>query len=136
MRQVEQAMADPRVAIIIVTYNSADVLEGCLNSLAEGAHGTELAYVVIADNNSRDDSLKIATNAAELPIKIVEVGRNAGYAAAINAGTEALPTDELDAVFVMNPDCRLRPGSLAVLARSLAEDPTRGITVPRPINPD
>jgi N-acetylglucosaminyl-diphospho-decaprenol L-rhamnosyltransferase len=129
-------MAGPRVAIIVVTYNSADVLEGCLGSLAEGAKGTELVHVVVADNNSRDDSLKIANNATDLPMKIVELGRNAGYAAAINAGTAAVPTDELDAVFVMNPDCRLRPGSLAALATSLEEDPERGITVPRLINPD
>ncbi len=129
-------MAVPRVAIIIVTYNSADVLHGCLDSLVDGSQGVELTHVVIADNNSRDDCLEIARAAKELPVEIVEIGRNAGYAAAINAGTEALPTDELDAVFVMNPDCRLRPGSLAVLAGSLEDDPKRGITVPRLINPD
>jgi N-acetylglucosaminyl-diphospho-decaprenol L-rhamnosyltransferase len=135
MSHEDDQAASPRVAIVIITYNSADVLTGCLRSLADGAQGVQLSHVVVADNNSRDDSLAIAKKAADLPIQIVELGRNAGYAAAINAGTESLPTDDLDAVFVMNPDCRLKPGALAILAESLRE-PGRGITVPRLINPD
>jgi GT2 family glycosyltransferase len=43
---------------------------------------------------------------------------------------------ELDAVFVINPDCRLRKGTLSRLAAALAEDPRRGIAAPRLINPD
>ena len=125
----------PRTAIVIVTYNSADVLAECLHSLADGAMGVRLTDVIVADNASRDDSIVIAKEAADLPVRVVEVGRNAGYAAAINAGTDALNLDELDAVFVMNPDCRLRPGVLAVLAGCLAER-GRGIAVPRLTNPD
>jgi N-acetylglucosaminyl-diphospho-decaprenol L-rhamnosyltransferase len=125
----------PRVAIVIVTYNSADVLVGCLRSLVDGSRGVHLTDVVVADNASKDTSLAIAKEAADLPVRIVELGRNAGYAAAINAGIDTLNTEELDAVFVMNPDCRLRHGALAVLADSLGE-PDRGITVPRLINPD
>ena len=41
---------------LIVTYNSADVLEGCLASLRAGAAGVELADVVVADNASKDGS--------------------------------------------------------------------------------
>jgi GT2 family glycosyltransferase len=126
---------DPRIAIVIVTYNSADVLMGCLRSLTDSSQGVRFTDVVVVDNASRDDSVTIAKNMTDLPIRIVELGRNAGYAAAINAGTEVLNLEEFDAVFVMNPDCRLRPGSLAALAGSLREE-GRGITVPRLINPD
>ncbi|QFY05745.1 glycosyltransferase [Nonomuraea phyllanthi] len=126
----------PRVAIVIVTYNSAPVLGGCLASLSEGAEGVRLAAVVVADNASKDDSLRLAEQAAgELPVRPVRVGRNAGYAAAINAGIAALDLDGLDAVFVMNPDCRLRPGSLAVLAGALGR-PGTGIAVPRLVSTD
>jgi N-acetylglucosaminyl-diphospho-decaprenol L-rhamnosyltransferase len=134
--EVDQVVPDdPRIAIVIVTYNSADVLTGCLDSLTGASQGVRLTDVIVVDNASKDDSLAIAMNAADLPIQTIELGRNAGYAAAINAGTEALDTEEFDAVFVMNPDCRLRPGALAVLAGSLSEE-GRGITVPRLINPD
>ncbi|WP_049570801.1 glycosyltransferase family 2 protein [Nonomuraea sp. SBT364] len=124
----------PRVAVVIVTYNSADVLEGCLASLPAGAEGVELADVVVADNASKDGSTAIADR-ADLPVKVVQLGRNAGYAAAINAGTAALDLDELDAVYVLNPDCRLRPGSIAPLVACLAE-PRTGIVAPYMVNPD
>ncbi|MFI7701642.1 glycosyltransferase family 2 protein [Nonomuraea sp. NPDC049480] len=124
----------PRVAVVIVTYNSAAVLEGCLDSLAEGAAGVELADVVVADNNSKDDSAAIAERAGP-PVRLVQVGRNAGYAAAINAGIAVLDLDKLDGVYVLNPDCRLRPGSIAPLLDCLRE-PGRGIAVPYMVNPD
>ncbi|MEV7009742.1 glycosyltransferase family 2 protein [Streptosporangium sp. NPDC051022] len=125
----------PRIAIVIVTYNSAQVLEGCLRSLRDGARDTHLVHVVVADNASKDDTLRIAKEAADLPMQIVQLGRNAGYAAAINAGVDAVSIDELDAVLVLNPDCRLRPGSLLPLAEALRQ-PGRGITAPRLVNPD
>lgn len=115
---------------MIVTYNSAPVLGGCLASLPEGAKGVRLTDVVVADNASKDDSLGIAEQAAGLPVRPLQVGRNAGYAAAINAGVASLDLDGLDAVLVLNPDCRLRPGALAVLAAVL-DRPGTGIAVPR-----
>lgn len=126
----------PRVAAVVVTYNSAPVLDGCLRSLVTGARDVDLVDVVVADNASTDDSLRIAKNASYLPIRTVHMGRNAGYAAAVNVGVEALADRDHDAVLVLNPDCRLRPGSLAALAAALRQDRTRGIAVPRLVNPD
>jgi len=123
-----------RVAVVIVTYNSADVLEGCLESLTAGAAGVELTAVVVADNASGDGSAALAERAGP-PVTVVRVGRNAGYAAAINAGLAALDLDALDGVYVLNPDCRLRPGAIAPLLACLRE-PGRGIAVPYMVNPD
>jgi GT2 family glycosyltransferase len=123
----------PRIAIVIVTYNSADVLSDCLRSITP--QGVRLAAVVVADNASRDESLAIAEAAVELPIRTVQLGRNAGYAAAVNAGIAALDIREIDAVFVMNPDCQLRSDTLLLLSGALGP-PGRGIAVPRLLNPD
>jgi GT2 family glycosyltransferase len=122
-----------RIAVVIVTYNSSQVLAGCLNSLP--SRGVDLSAVVVADNDSKDDSLAVAEAVTDLPVQTVQMGRNAGYAAAINAGIEALDLRKLDAVFVMNPDCRLRPDTLFQLARTLRQ-PGRGIAVPRLLNTD
>jgi GT2 family glycosyltransferase len=122
-----------RVAVVICTYNSGKVLADCLASIAD--QGVEVTDVVVADNRSRDDSVAIAEAATKLPIRTVQMGRNAGYAAAVNAGIAALDVRKLDAVFVMNPDCRLRPGALGALAEALRE-PGRGIAVPLLVNPD
>jgi GT2 family glycosyltransferase len=123
----------PRVAVVLVTYNSADVLAGALDSLV--STGIRLDAVVVADNASNDSSVAIAEAAVGLPLRVVQVGYNAGYAAAINAGIGVLRLDNLDAVFVMNPDCRLRPDTLATLAADLNR-PRCGIAVPRLLNPD
>jgi GT2 family glycosyltransferase len=132
--QPSEAIHGARVAVVIVTYNSAAVLGGCLDSLTD--QGVELAAVVVADNASADDSVAVAESATPgLPIRTVQLGRNAGYAAAINAGIAATDLAKLDAVFVMNPDCRLRAGALGRLAAALRE-PGRGIALPLMLNSD
>jgi N-acetylglucosaminyl-diphospho-decaprenol L-rhamnosyltransferase len=135
----ENAPTRPRIAVVVVTYNSADVLADCLASLRP-SDGVDLAAVVVADNNSRDKSLPIAEDAEGLPVHTVQLGRNAGYAAAVNAGVALIEHERerlgrIDAVLVLNPDCRLRPDTLAILARALAR-PGRGIAAPRLLNPD
>ncbi len=125
----------PAVATVVVTYNSAAVLKDCLLSLAGGFQGVHLAEVLVADNASADDSVTIAESVSGLPLRVVRVGSNAGYAAGINAAIRELDTLAIDAVLVLNPDTRLRPGSVAVLAGAL-RTPGRGIVVPRLLNPD
>ncbi|MEV7807016.1 glycosyltransferase family 2 protein [Microbispora sp. NPDC088329] len=122
----------PRIAVVIVTYNSAKILGGCLDSLPAGARGVDLREIVVADNASRDESTAIAERAGAT---VVRVGRNAGYAAAFNAGVAALDLWRLDAVMILNPDCRLRPGCLAPLAAALGE-PGLGIAAPRLLSVD
>ena len=125
----------PRIAVVVVTYNSADVIDGCLASLPDGAKDVELTDVIVVDNASTDESLRIAKEAAGPPIQIVQMDRNAGYAAGFNAGVDVLADREPDAVLVMNPDCRLRPGALAAMADALFVG-RRGIVAPRLLNFD
>jgi N-acetylglucosaminyl-diphospho-decaprenol L-rhamnosyltransferase len=122
-----------RVAAVIVTYNSADVLDDCLRSLSE--QGMPTAAVVVADNASTDKTRDIAEDFAALPVRVVDLGRNAGYAAGINAGIAALDLDCLDAVLVLNADCQVLPGALSVLASALYRS-GHGIVVPRLVLPD
>jgi GT2 family glycosyltransferase len=124
-----------RIGAVIVTYNSAHVLGDCLRALSD-TKDVELSTVVVADNASKDDSVAIARAAAHtLPVRVVEMGRNAGYAAAINGGIAAMDLDHLDAVMVLNPDCSVRPDTLSVLWEAL-QRPGFGIAAPRLLNPD
>ncbi|EFL04617.1 MULTISPECIES: glycosyltransferase family 2 protein [Actinomycetes] len=130
-------MSEPRfrVAIIIVTYNSATVLAGCLASLRAAAQGTDLVEVIVADNMSSDGTEKIASREWDVPVTLLRTGHNGGYAAAVNAALDELRTAEIDGVFVLNPDARPRAGALEILARAL-EYPRRGIVYPRLLNED
>jgi GT2 family glycosyltransferase len=124
-----------RIGLVIVTYNSADVLDGCLESLDAGAKGVKLADVVVVDNASRDESKRIAEAFHGVSVRTLQTGRNAGYAAGVNAGVASLDIGQLDAVMVLNPDCRLAPGTLAVLAERLVVS-GGGTVVPKLINPN
>jgi N-acetylglucosaminyl-diphospho-decaprenol L-rhamnosyltransferase len=116
----------PAVAAIVVTWNSAAVLPGLLASIDAGM-GTLDRQVIIADNASSDDTVEVARRMAP-DCLIVHTGRNAGYAAAINAGLAA--ADPYDAVLVLNPDIRLEPGCVEAMYAHLAREGT-GIVVPR-----
>lgn len=135
MRYEETARStgEARVAVVIVTYNSAEVLGDCLRALAD--EGTPLAAVVVADNASRDETCGIAEGFADLDVTVVQIGRNAGYAAGVNAGITALDLSCLDAVLVLNADCRVSPNTLQKLASTLRK-PGCGITAPRLLYPD
>ncbi|GAB2813619.1 glycosyltransferase family 2 protein [Actinocorallia aurea] len=129
-------MSGPRVAVVIVSYNSADVLPGCLASLT--GQDVELTRVIVADNASSDGSVAVAEAAGqgvEAAVDVLATGRNGGYAAGFNAGLRALDLAVLDAVLVLNPDCRLHPGALGALAEALRR-PGIGVAAPRLVNPD
>jgi GT2 family glycosyltransferase len=108
------------VGLVVVTYQSATVLPGLLDSLPAQAR------VVVVDNRSTDDSAELARRAGA---EVVELGANLGYAAGLNAGRRALG-DGVGAVLVLNPDIRLRPGCVDAL-RSALDRPGVGIAVPQ-----
>jgi GT2 family glycosyltransferase len=120
------------LAIVIVTYNSAAVLPGLLDSLPAGLEGIEQFQVFVVDNNSHDGSAEIALAHATRP-QIVRTGRNAGYAAAINAGASAAGPDA--DLLILNPDIRLLPGTARLLVNRLA-DSSVGVAVPRMLAED
>jgi GT2 family glycosyltransferase len=114
------------LTIIIVTYNSATVLPGLLDSLPAGLEGITKFETIIVDNDSHDGSVHIALT-HPIGAGIIRMGRNAGYAAAINAATATV--DKGSDLLILNPDVRLRPGAAKVLVDRLT-DPSVGIAVP------
>jgi N-acetylglucosaminyl-diphospho-decaprenol L-rhamnosyltransferase len=127
----------PRVAVIVVCYNSSAVIGDCLRAIGAATQGVRLSAVVVADNASTDTSVDLVRAVAAetgLPVSVLPLGRNAGYAAAINAGVAAL-AQRPDHVLVLNPDARPMPASLAALVHA-ADQPGVGIAVPRLLAPD
>lgn len=124
-----------RVVVVVVTYNSAAVLGPCLDSLAAGCAGVRLLEVIVADNASQDDTLALARRHPQLPLRVLQLGRNGGYSAGLNEAVATLRPGGFDAVLLLNPDVRVRPGAVAHLAAAL-HGPRRGVAVPRLVNPD
>ncbi|MER5636123.1 glycosyltransferase [Kitasatospora sp. NPDC002227] len=114
------------VAVIVVTWNSAEVLPGLLDSLERGLLGISWELTV-ADNASADMTLDVVRSAVP-SARIVQTGYNAGYAAAINAALAGI--DPCTAVLILNPDIRLAEGCVATMLREL-DTPGTGLVVPR-----
>jgi N-acetylglucosaminyl-diphospho-decaprenol L-rhamnosyltransferase len=84
-----------RTGIVVVTYNSADVIERCLDSCAG-------LPVVVVDNGSVDGTAELVrqkTNAT-----LIANPDNRGFAAAANQGVAALDTE---LILLLNPDVEL-----------------------------
>jgi N-acetylglucosaminyl-diphospho-decaprenol L-rhamnosyltransferase len=114
-----------RVAICVVTYNSAPLIADLVASLARGAEGVDWRLVV-ADNASQDDTLsELALHAPDAVV--VHNGGNLGYAAGVNAAVRA--AGEQDAYLILNADVRLDPGCVLTMVETLT--PEIGIVVPR-----
>jgi GT2 family glycosyltransferase len=136
---------NPRVAVLVVTRDSADLVGGLLDSLHDGLAGLDWTLTV-ADRASIDDTLGVVRYRAPFA-RVVPAGRSAGHAAAVNtalAAAGALPAPRLggwhDAVLLVEPGVRLgRHAGIALLAALGAEhrDGTRaGIAAPRVYEPD
>jgi N-acetylglucosaminyl-diphospho-decaprenol L-rhamnosyltransferase len=114
------------VAVVVVTYNSARFIPDLVASLEPGLRGLGW-HLTIADNASSDDTIAVVRACAP-NARVVQTGRNAGYAAGINAAVAA--ADPHDAVLVLNPDIRLAPDCVAEMHAVLRRREA-GVTVPR-----
>jgi N-acetylglucosaminyl-diphospho-decaprenol L-rhamnosyltransferase len=117
------------VAVVLVTYESAEDLAACLGSLPAAAGPHELEVVVV-DNASRDASAEVARR---LGVKVLENPANLGLSRAIDIGAAVAAAPWL---LLVNPDTRLEPGSLARMLETAAADPTIGCVGPHLRNSD
>jgi N-acetylglucosaminyl-diphospho-decaprenol L-rhamnosyltransferase len=114
------------VAVVVVSYNTRDLLERCLKSIQPEGAGA----IVVIDNASPDGSA--AYVAARFPdVNVVANSTNVGYGAAIN---QAMQNTQAPLVLVLNADTELQPGCLAILAEHSAKADRAGIVAPAIVN--
>jgi GT2 family glycosyltransferase len=121
--------ADPLpLAVAIVGFDTRDVLEPCLESVA----AERPDEIVVVENGHGDGSAELVRSRfgqARLIVNAV----NRGYGAAAN---QAIAACSAPAVLLLNSDTVLAPGALAALGRYLAEHPAVAIAGPRLANAD
>ncbi len=94
----------PRVAVVILNWNGRQLLERFLPSVI--SHSEGYAEIIIADNGSKDDSLRfLAENYPEL--RIISMPENLGFAGGYNA---ALAKVEADYYVLLNSDIEVTEG--------------------------
>jgi len=110
------------VAVVIPSWNSAELLPRCLGSLRD--QGVEVEPLVV-DNGSTDGSV---AHLEREGVPHVSLPRNVGFAAAVNLGVRRTAAP---AVLVLNADTALEPGCLGRLLDALEEDESLGGVQPR-----
>lgn len=104
--------------MVVVTWNSANAIAATVKAVAaQLLPGDEL---VVVDNASADDTVALAGAAGA---RVVETGRNAGFAAGCHAGADATNAPLL---LFLNPDARPEPGALDALRAAAAQRPGWG----------
>jgi GT2 family glycosyltransferase len=97
----------PTVAAVVPHWNRRELLETLIASLKAQRRGFD--EIIVADNGSTDDSAAAAERAGA---HVLRLGRNLGFAAAVNRGIEAARADW---VAILNNDVTLEPAWLAEL---------------------
>lgn len=95
-----------KISIIIVTYNSIDLIIDCLNSIFKYNDIGNSLEVIIADNASDDQDNMFDLVRREFvnhKIKLYNTGENGGYGKGNNFG---IAHAKADLIIIMNPDVR------------------------------
>lgn len=123
-------MTPRRVAVAVVTYNSAATIPTFLEALPAGLAGVEYDLVVV-DNCSTDDTADLVARLVP-DATIIRDTANRGYSAGINRAVAAAGESGrgFDAVLIANPDIRLEVDCVARMLAALGAKGA-GIVAPR-----
>ncbi len=130
------------LGIVIVNWNTRDLLRECLKSL-EASDPSVTRRVVVVDNASSDAS--VAMVKAEFPtIEVIANPINGGFSQANNLGLRALGFDPACRTtpdvpryaLLLNPDTVLPPDALRRMIDRVDADPAIAIAGPRLVMPN
>ena len=103
----------PSVSVIVVNWNRRELLQACLQSLANQTH--EAFEIIVVDNGSSDGSAELVedlSRTCRMPLRLVRNQENRGFCAANNQGFSLAQGDY---VALLNNDAEADPGWLKAL---------------------
>jgi len=103
--------AAPAVSVVMVLWNAAPFLEGCIAALEQSGVHVE---VLCVDNASTDGSAALAER---LGCSVERSASNVGFPAAVN---RVLPQCQAPITLLLNPDVELEPEALELALDELA----------------
>ena len=119
------------MSVIIVNWNSREVLLNCLASLYAQPPPTSWEVIVV-DNGSSDDSVR-SVHATYPGVRVIANATNRGLPAANNQGIVAARGNLL---LICNPDVVFRSGATKAMSQVLDRHPRAAMVVPRLVYED
>jgi GT2 family glycosyltransferase len=123
--------ADPLVSVIVVNWNTRDILRICLESVAEHLAG-EPQETIVVDNASSDGSAEMV-EAAFPAVRLLRNPTNLGFGPANNIGMAAARGEFF---LLLNSDARLKDGAVMRLIELMERRPDVGAAGPRLVYED
>lgn len=120
-----------KITVIIVSFNTKEMLRKCLDSLWENP-GSWPLEVFVVDNDSVDDSVSMVRQ--HFPqVQLIENQVNLGFAAANN---QAWQRSSGDYIILLNPDAYIKSNSIKNGVSFMESHPECGLCGGRLIKPD
>ncbi|MGB7509772.1 MAG: glycosyltransferase family 2 protein [Pelodictyon phaeoclathratiforme] len=119
------------VSVVIVSYNTREILRNCLDALFENSKGVHMEVFVV-DNNSADDSAAMVQHDFPL-IRLIANDKNLGFAAANN---QAFALASGRYIILLNPDAYIRPASIEHCLTFMEQTPQCGLAGGKIISPE
>lgn len=114
------------ILTIIVSYNGAQWIEKCLDSLLES---TVKTHILIVDNASTDNTVQIIRG--KYPeVELIESAKNLGFGKANNIGLRKALDEKADYVLLLNQDTKIGRDAIEKLIESSKTNPQYGILSP------
>jgi N-acetylglucosaminyl-diphospho-decaprenol L-rhamnosyltransferase len=127
----DRAGPAPRLSIVVLSWNTRELLAACLASL-RAVSGELPLQLIVVDNASEDGSADMV--AERFPeAHLVRNPRNDGYAIGNNLGAALARGEHL---LLLNSDTEVAPGVLPALVAFLDSHPGHGACAPRLVHPD
>ena len=119
------------VSVVIVSYNTQEILRNCLEALFEHSKGVAMEVFVV-DNDSHDGSAAMVKN--DFPsVMLITNHENLGFAAANN---QAFALARGRYIILLNPDAYIRPLSLEHSIAFMDRTPMCGLCGGKIISPE
>ena len=127
-RALNNLPIQPKVSVIVVTYNNLDLTKQCLMSLDKYTNYPNLEIIVV-DNASSDDSPAYLTEWSKQGDNRILILNpdNKGFAAGNNQGLLVATGDYL---VLLNNDTHVTPGWVTSLVKHMQRDPSIGLLGP------
>ncbi len=143
----------PALAIIIVSWNTRELLDRCIRSVHASLAGSGIAYRVIVVDNASSDGTPAMLRERHPDVLLLEPGRNLGFAGGNNVALRAVLrsareaqrsacatlercTLNVELVLLLNPDAEVVGDAIPRLVRYLAAHPDVAVVGPRLRYPD
>ncbi len=80
----------PSLAVIIVSWNTRELLQRCVESVHASLAGAGIAYQIVVVDNASSDGTPAQLRAAHPEVQLIEAGRNLGFAGGNNLALRVL----------------------------------------------